>query len=198
MNNNIKELLNFKNNKVLYYHASFITLVYIWMIFAPQKIEKYVYLSRNSFKRKGGKISFILNNYTHQDFDHYFGNITLLIIIGLILKNKINSMDFFITFTLSGIASNFIPYFKYPNSIQIGSSGSIYGLLGYNLYDVIKKKKINIIGIQIAFLFLTDIYGLFTEKCDKEDSCTLHSSHLSGALLGFLYTGIKNKLFNRN
>ena len=167
------------------------------MVFSPSKIEKYVYLSKNTNNNTNKRISFIMNNYTHQDFDHYFSNAVLFMIIGLILKNKISSMDFFLIFILSGISSNIIPYFRYPDSIQIGSSGSIYGLLGTNLYHTIKKKNIDIIGVQTFLLFLTDIYGFFTEDCKLQDSCTLHSSHLSGALFGFLYLGLK-KLLKRN
>ena len=154
MNYNIKELLNKKDNKMLYYHISFITLIYSLMVFSPSKIEKYVYLSKNTNNTKHKNISFIMNNYTHQDFDHYFSNTVLFMIIGLILKNKISSFDFFLIFLLSGISSNIIPYFRYPESIQIGASGSIYGLLGTNLYHAIKKKNINIIVVQTMFLFL--------------------------------------------
>lgn len=194
MNYNIKELLKYKYNKILYYHISFITLIYSIMVISPSKIEKYVYLSKNHTNNNQKKVSFIMNNYTHQDFDHYFSNTLLLIIIGLILKNKISSLDFFLIFVLAGISSNIIPYFRYPDSIQIGASGSIYGLLGANLYHTIKKKNINIIGVQTMLLFLTDIYGFFTEDCKLEDSCTLHSSHLSGAIFGFLYLGLKKLL----
>lgn len=154
----------------------------------PKKIEKYVFLSKNIYKKER-KFSFILNNYTHQDFDHYFGNIILLIVISYVIDDIITSNNYLITFIVSGILSNLIPYFKYPNSIQIGSSGSIYGLLGYKLADLIinKKKKVDIISFQILILFLTDLYGFIKEDCSNNENCTLHSSHLSGGIFGFVY-----------
>jgi len=160
----------------------------------PKKIEKYVFLSKNIY-RKEKKFSFILNNYTHQDFDHYFGNMILLIIISYVIDNIITSSNYLITFIVSGILSNLIPYFKYPNSVQIGSSGSIYGLLGYKLSDLIVNKQVDIIGFQILILFLSDFYGLIKEDCNNNDDCTLHSSHLSGGLFGFVYHFFIKKKF---
>lgn len=177
----------YKNNKMLYSHFSFITLIYILMNIVPNSIYKYLYLCKNDLNKKTS-ISFILNNYTHQDFDHYLSNSILMLIIGGVVRSKISENQFFFIFLLGGIASNIIPFYRYPDSVQIGSSGSIYSLIGANLASEISQNKISIIGVNSIILFLTDIIGFVNQDCSKEESCTLHSSHLSGAILGFMLT----------
>ena len=193
MNNPIKHFLKLRNKRVIYFQIIIITTIYFIMELFPKKIEKYVFLSKNIYK-ENRKISFILNNYTHQDFDHYFGNIILLIVISFVIDNIITSKNYLITFIVSGILSNLIPYFKYPNSVLIGSSGSIYGLLGYKLSDLIINKQVDITGFQILILFLSDFYGFIKEDCNNNEDCTLHSSHLSGGVFGFVYYILVKKI----
>ena len=75
----------------------------------------------------------ITHMFIHADIVHFYGNILMLAIIGLVVEPKVGHLKFFLVYLLSGLCA--IPfgflmeYMIQTSVILIGASGAIYGTM---------------------------------------------------------------------
>ncbi len=75
----------------------------------------------------------ITHMFVHADISHFYGNIFMLAIIGIVLEPKIGHVKFFLVYLLSGLCA--IPfgflmeYMIRISVILIGASGAIFGTM---------------------------------------------------------------------
>ncbi len=82
--------------------------------------------------------------FIHADIAHFGLNTIFLLIYGYRLEDAYSKKEWFIVYFASGIAGNIISVLILPeNSVSIGASGAIFGLLGALLYLVMKYSRKN-------------------------------------------------------
>lgn len=126
----------------------------------------------------------------HLSFSHLIGNSVCLLILGSILlgvEGKRSLAIFVFVVLLSGAGTWLIGK---TNSIHIGASGLIYGMISYLLFYGIFKRSIGsiLISILVFFLYGGAVWGVF-----PSGPMISWEMHLSGFLAGILLAKLSIK-----
>lgn len=81
--------------------------------------------------------------FMHNSYQHFFLNMTFLIILGRPLEKALGSIKFLIVYLSSAVFTGIVIYLVYTSStISSGSSGVGYGFLGMYLYIIVFQKQL--------------------------------------------------------
>lgn len=125
------------------------------------------------------------------NLNHLLQNMIALGLFGIILEKIIESKRFITLYITAGILGNIAGLIFYPDSISLGASGAIMGILG--AITILRPKMVVFIGGPIPLILLSgmwiliDIVG-FLVPIDN----TGHAAHLAGFAAGIIY-GIMNR-----
>ncbi len=75
--------------------------------------------------------------FLHGGVLHILGNMLFLAFVGVPLEQKWGWKVFGLVFFLSGIAASLFSTCIHPNTISVGASGALFGLLGASLADLV-------------------------------------------------------------
>ena len=77
-------------------------------------------------------ITFISHQFLHGGYDHLFGNMLFLLLIGMTLEAALGSLLYLFCYVLSGLGAVTLYWLMFANSsiTLVGASGSIAGLMG--------------------------------------------------------------------
>ncbi len=126
------------------------------------------------------------------NLNHLLQNMVALGLFGILLEKIIESKKFLGLYLTAGVAGNIAGLIFYPNSISLGASGAIMGILG--AITVLRPKMIVYFGAPIPLILLSgmwiliDLVGFFAPADN-----TGHAAHLAGFAAGITYG-----LINRN
>ena len=131
--------------------------------------------------------------FTHYSFLHFFFNMYALYIIGEQLESYIGKFKYLTIYLISGITSSLLSMvFLDNNSLSLGASGAIFGLLGsliyfgyyYRVYlsSVLKSQLIPLVCINL-------LIGFMMPGIDN----AAHIGGLIGGILATMFLGIKYK-----
>ena len=133
----------------------------------------------------------LANGSTIINLNHLFQNMLALGLFGLLLEKIINSKDFLALYLAAGFAGNIAGAIFYPDSMSLGASGAIMGVIG--ALTVLRPKMVVFIGGPIPLILLAGMWILidlvgFLVPIDN----TGHAAHLAGFAVGITY-GIMNR-----
>ena len=133
----------------------------------------------------------LANGSTIINLNHLFQNMLALGLFGLLLEKIINSKDFLALYLVAGFAGNIAGAIFYPDSISLGASGAIMGVIG--ALTLLRPKMVVFIGGPIPLILLAGMWILidlvgFLVPIDN----TGHAAHLAGFAVGIAY-GIMNR-----
>ncbi|MGN0026352.1 MAG: rhomboid family intramembrane serine protease [Clostridium sp.] len=144
----------------------------------------------NVFIDHGQYYRLITAAFLHGGILHIFFNMSALNIIGRQVEAVYGGKKFLIIYFISALGGNVFSYLFKPNSISVGASGAIFGLLGAMLVFGIKERK-NIgkgyVKNILETIGLNVIIGITIPNIDN-------FAHLGGLLIGALISFI---LFNK-
>ena len=132
----------------------------------------------------------ITSMFLHANFLHLAFNMLALFILGSAIEKKINSLKYFIVYTIGGVGSNLImmvPLFFSPESMGVGASGAISAVIGLGTFYSPGKFVSFPTFIPIpfvisgAFYFITQYMNLFAP------SQIAYPVHLFGMLIGSIF-----------
>lgn len=134
----------------------------------------------------------ILHIFGHSNFNHWFGNITLLAIIGQSVEDKYGSWITLILVILDAIIVGLAYCFLQPVSCY-GLSSVVYMFVVLNTFPSKKDDSISILTILIMIIFICpEIIGLI-----KNNDNIGHLAHLiaglNGLIFGIVYNSLKLK-----
>lgn len=126
--------------------------------------------------------SFFLYPFFHANWNHFFSNYLIILLLGPPLESKYGSMKFLKFVIMSIIFVGIINYFFNPNPFIIGSSGLVFTFISMISMNHAKINEIPITGIYLLFLAVGKeiVDGLFLE--DNISQIT----HILGAVIGLL------------
>ncbi|MEA3343113.1 MAG: rhomboid family intramembrane serine protease [archaeon] len=125
------------------------------------------------------------------NLNHLLQNMVALGLFGILLEKIIDSKEFLILYLTAGIFGNLAGIIFYPDSISLGASGAIMGILG--ALTILRPKMVVFLGGPIPLILLSgmwiliDLAGFFAPVDN-----TGHAAHLAGFAAGIIY-GILNK-----
>jgi membrane associated rhomboid family serine protease len=151
-------------------------------------------------------ITFLTHQFLHGGYDHLFGNMVFLFLIGFALETALGSLLYLACYLISGLGAVTLYWQVYPNSdiSLVGASGAIAGLMGmyagvfglrkirffYSLlfyFDFIKAPALIMLPLWIA----NEIYQLFFTT----GSHVAYMAHVGGLLTGGMLSFTLKKYF---
>lgn len=185
--NNKKKKINFRKYKVTY---TIIILNVLMYLIESIKSRNLIDINIYTLIQMGAKVNILINRgeiyrlitstFLHGGIIHILFNMSALNIIGKEVEYIYGSKKYILIYILSALSGSLFGYLFNPNSISVGASGAIFGLLGAMLVFGLKEK--NKIGKQYAknilgTLAINVIIGITISNIDNY-------AHLGGLIMG--------------
>ncbi len=143
---------------------------------------------------------FVTYMFVHGSVWHLFSNMLGLYIFGSAVEREVGTREFvlfyFLTGTLSGIASFFAYLFTGTNAILLGASGALYAVM--LLFSVIYPRAViylfGIMPIRAPVLVIIYFFMELFSQMGQYGGSVAHMTHLSGLVFAFLYCLIRLRI----
>jgi membrane associated rhomboid family serine protease len=172
-----------------------------------EAIQESAIISRFGFTPSKHKpITFLTHQFLHGGYDHLFGNMLFLFLIGFTLETALGSWLYLACYLLSGLGAVTLYWQLYSTSetVLVGASGAIAGLMGlyagvfgfrwirffYSLlfyFDYIKAPALIMLPLWVA----NEFYQLYF----TEGSNVAYMAHVGGLLTGGIISFALKKYF---
>ena len=110
-------------------------------------------ISRSSFGSPMFFVRLLCHVLGHADFAHFFGNISLLLIIGPQVERKYGSLDLLISIIFTAIVSGAVHCLVSPDRALLGASGIVFMCIFLSTVENIGDGKLS-----LTFVFVAAIY----------------------------------------
>ena len=128
----------------------------------------------------------------HANWDHFIGNIMLLLIVGPLLEEKYGSINILFVIVSTALVTGLVHFFLFPNTALLGASGVVFAFILLAPFTSIKEKTIPVTVILVAIIYIGEqIYSGITVK-DNVSNLTHILGGFIGSGLGFVMH--KNKM----
>ena len=143
---------------------------------------------------------FVTYMFVHGGIWHLFSNMLGLFIFGSAVERSVGTREFllfyFLTGTLSGIASFFVYILTGTNAILLGASGALYALM--LLFSVIYPRAVILVFGMLpvrapVLVLLYFAIELFSQMGNYGGSVA-HMTHLFGLVFAFLYCLVRLRI----
>jgi len=129
--------------------------------------------------------------FLHASFLHLASNMVALLFLGGAVESKVRSWQYILVYFLAGVAGSlslFVPIFGYdPNTIAVGASGAISGLIGLGTFLAPGKLTMFPLIIPIPFVLAGALYFLTTSALlFATENQVAYPAHLFGIAVGAL------------
>lgn len=127
----------------------------------------------------------------HISWEHLFGNLTLILLIGPLLEEKYGSNTMLIMMTITALFTGIIAIF-FTNTGLLGASGIVFMLILLSSFANIKSGHIPLTFIIIVALFLGKEF-LASFKPDTISQFAHILGGICGCIFGFIHTERKQR-----
>ncbi len=100
--------------------------------------------------------------FLHADIMHILSNMIALILFGSVVENNYSKLEYLIIYFISGLIGNLFSLLLLPlNTISLGASGAIFGLIGaaFILYTVEGEKTLIFLGLFYLAYFIVSSFA---------------------------------------
>ena len=181
---------NIKNARITIFLITFNTLIYFFFSFGLEDVF-YLLVQINSKVVYDLEIwRLVTSMFLHGDALHLFSNMFSLLIFGSYIELSFSKYKFVLIYFISGILGSVFTIFLLPlNTISLGASGAIFGLIGAALSILIfdRNNPLIILGLVYALYFVITSFSPGIN----------YFAHIFGLLGGFV-TGYLLKRNKRN
>ncbi len=119
----------------------------------------------------------------HAGYDHYMGNMLLLLLVGPVLEEKYGSKTLLMTIVVTALVTGLVHFIFFPGSALMGASGIVFMMIVLSSFTEMKKD-----GIPVT-LILVVIFYLGSEIADaifNRDNVS-QLTHIVGGVCGMVY-----------
>ena len=149
---------------------------------------------RSSFLNPFTYFRLIGHVFGHADWEHFLGNITLILVVGPLLEEKYGSWNIGAIMFSTALVTGLVHILLFPNTMLLGASGIVFAFILLSSITSIKDGSIPITFILVAMIYIGEqiFQGLFVK------SNISNLTHIVGGVLGatFGYVMNKNKMTN--
>lgn len=129
---------------------------------------------------------FVGHIFGHADFQHFMGNIMLILVIGPLLEEKYGSKNLIVVILATALVTGIINFFAFPDIQLLGASGVVFAFILLSSFTHFKEGKIPITFILVAVIYIgQEIYSGFFVN-DNVSNLTHIAGGIVGAVFGFL------------
>jgi len=131
-------------------------------------------------------IRIIAHVFGHANWDHFLGNITLILIVGPLLEEKYGSSDILGVILVTAIITGVVNNMMFPGVRLLGASGVAFSLILLSSFTSIKNGEIPMTFILVALIYILGEVISAVTISDNVSNITHIIGGTTGAVLGFL------------
>ncbi|CAD2075984.1 rhomboid family intramembrane serine protease [Phocicoccus pinnipedialis] len=123
----------------------------------------------------------ISSAFLHANVEHFLFNIFALYILGKFVESIYSHVHMIVAYIITAVLANVMSLTFITDSLSLGASGAIYGLLGVLVVYMLINKKINtklIIQISLIFIIISIVSSFFNN--------VNHYAHVGGIIYGLM------------
>lgn len=122
----------------------------------------------------------------HAGWDHFIGNIMLILVVGPLLEEKYGSLNMLFVILATALVTGIIHFILFPHARLLGASGVVFALILLSSLTSVKEGKIPFTFILVALIYIGgQVYdGIFIR--DNVSNLTHIVGGLVGSGLGFV------------
>lgn len=135
-------------------------------------------------------VRFIGHIFGHAGWEHFLGNIMLILILGPLLEEKYGKMDMIFIIVITAIVTGLINFIFFPSVRLLGASGVVFAFILLSSFTGFENGKIPLTFIIVAVIYIgQEVYsGIFVQ--DNVANLT----HIIGGIVGSAYGFAANKI----
>ena len=128
----------------------------------------------------------------HASWDHFFGNIMMLLVVGPLLEEKYGSANILFVILATALVTGVINFIFFPHVQLLGASGVVFAFILLASLTSIEEEKIPLTFILVALIYIgQQVYdGIFIR--DNVSNLTHILGGIVGSGLGYVMN--KNKM----
>lgn len=130
-------------------------------------------------------VRFVGHVFGHANWDHFLGNITLLLVVGPLLEEKYGTANMIFVILATAITTGIVNFIFFPNVQLLGASGVVFAMILLASFTSIEEHTIPLTFILVAVIYIgQQVYeGLFIQ--DNVSNLTHILGGIVGAVCGF-------------
>ncbi len=147
---------------------------------------------RSSFLNPFTYIRLVGHVFGHANWEHFIGNIMLILVVGPLLEEKYGSSNMIFIILATALVTGVVNVIFFPGIRLLGASGVVFALILLSSLTSIKEGEIPLTFILVAFIYIGEqVYqGMFVYS--NVSNLTHILGGFTGASLGFVMN--KNKM----
>lgn len=128
----------------------------------------------------------------HAGWEHFIGNITLILVVGPLLEEKYGSSNIVFVILSTALVTGIVNFIFFPDVQLLGASGVVFALILLSSLTSIKEGSVPLTFILVAIIYIGgQVYdGIFVK--DHVSNLTHILGGMVGAGLGYVMN--KNKM----
>ena len=140
-------------------------------------------------------IRFVGHVFGHAGWEHFLGNIMLILVVGPLLEEKYGSANLLFVVLATALVTGIANFALFPRVQLLGASGVVFALILLSSFTSMKEGEIPLTFILVAALYIgQQIYqGIFVN--DNVSNLTHILGGVVGAGLGYVMN--KDKIHSR-
>lgn len=122
----------------------------------------------------------------HAGWEHFFGNIMMLLVVGPLLEEKYGSSNILLVILTTAFITGLINFIFFPKVQLLGASGVVFAFILLSSFTSIKDGKLPLTFILVAAIYIgQQVYdGIFVK--DNISNLTHITGGVVGSALGFV------------
>ena len=171
---------NIKKARITIFLITFNTLLYLFFSFGNLEDLFYLLVQINSKVVYDLELwRLITSMFLHGDALHLFSNMVSLLIFGSYIELSFSKVKFVLIYFVSGFLGSLFTVFLLPlNTISLGASGAVFGLIGAALSILIVERNNPLIILGLIYVFYF-VFSSFSPGIN-------YFAHIFGLLGGFV------------
>ena len=131
-------------------------------------------------------VRFVGHIFGHANWEHFIGNIMMILIIGPLLEEKYGSKKMFSVILVTAVITGIVNYVFFPNIRLLGASGVAFALILLSSFTSMKSGEIPFTFILVTLIYIgQQVYqGIFID--DNVSNITHIIGGFVGAFFGYL------------
>jgi len=127
----------------------------------------------------------------HSGYQHYIGNIVLILVLGPNLEDRFGSWNVLWAILLTALVSGLVQYVFFPGSALLGASGIVFMMTLLSPFGGVRNGVIPITLILVAICYLGGELWDAIFKQDNVSQLTHIVGGICGTILGFILSKSK-------
>ena len=145
--------------------------------------HQYFSVYRSSLSDPLTYVRFIGHVLGHADYEHYMGNMLLLLLVGPGLEEKYGSGTMVWMILVTALVTGLVHFVFFPGSALLGASGVVFMMIVLSSFTAMRRGEIPVTLILVVIFYLG---GEIMDGLFKKDNIS-QITHIVGGLCGLIF-----------